>query len=184
MSLCCSRSPLPAVGTVISLFLAAAVLAGCAGGAQLRTDAAQARSVPGTYRLLLYGCHHADDLENAAFIVSEQPRHAFRLFASDTSYRTISHLPFDRATELAEQFLRCGMRTVSGIGLRRILLPDGETAAYELRPRYIMYEVGTEEAVQINYSLKDGVITVYIRLAPSLELRTHFHDMPGAAGPN
>jgi len=175
-----SRRFLP--GIIVPILLIMAGITGCAAGTRLSTSTTGIAVPEGRYRLYLYGCHHADDLENMALIVSEQAPFRFNLYAPESSYRITVPQTFDRAVEQADRFLRCGMRTVNSTRIRRILGPAGETAGYEMLPLYAYYELGTEEAVQIQYSLLHGVITVYIRLAPLLELKEAFPDVPGSPG--
>jgi len=168
--------------TIVLLLMVTTNLSSCALGMRLRTEAAGPRPSEGNYRLYLYGCHYAEDLKNLVLIVDERSPYRFELFVPDPSYRIVSNLSFDRAIEQADRFLRCGIQTVAETHQRRIVAPDGATAGYEVLPHYIQHEVGAAEAVQVNYSLKNGVVMVYISLDPALERRELFPDIPGEGG--
>ena len=81
----------------------------------------------------------------------------------------------------ADAFLRCGIHTVTELRIHRI--PDGSsgTMGYEILPQYLPYDVGGTNPLLVSYTLKDGKVTVYIRLFPDVERKLYL-QFPGSGG--
>ena len=164
-----------------SLFVIVASLSGCVLGTQLQTETADPKTITGTYDLLLYGCRYPDDLEHAAFLIAPDKTDRVELSVLETSYKIKRGLPAGKALAEADAFVRCGVHTVDELRVHRI--PDGGngTIGYEILPRYRSYDVGGTDPLLVSYSLKDGKVTVYIRLSPDVDQRVNL-QFPASGG--
>jgi hypothetical protein len=168
------------VRLVAALLILVLSLSGCIMGTQLNTETADPKTISGTYDLYLYGCRYPDDREHAAFLIAPDKASRVDLYVPDTSYKITKGLPADKALAEADQFVRCGIHTVTDIRVHRI--PDGSngTIGYEILPRYLPFDVGGMDPLLVNYTLKDGKVTVYIRLFPDVE-RSIDQQCPGSS---
>jgi hypothetical protein len=173
----CSRPAL----LFFALFVLVASMSGCLAGTRLDTETADPKTITGTYDLLLYGCRYPDDLERAVFLIVPDKTGMVDLFVPATSYKVKRGLPAEQALAEADAFVRCGNHTVTELRIHRI--PDGGngTTGYEILPRYAYYDDGGTDPLFVSYSLKDGKITVYIRLFPDVERRLNMQH-PAAGG--
>jgi hypothetical protein len=171
----CSRPAL----LFFALFVLVASLSGCLAGTRLDTETADPKTITGTYDLLLYGCRYSDDLERAAFLIARDKTGMVDLFVPQTSYKVKPGLPAEKALAEADAFVRCGNHTVTELRVHRI--PDGGsgTIGYEILPRYAYYDDGGTDPLLVGYSLKDGKITVYIRLFPDVERKLNRQSPAG-----
>lgn len=167
--------PLYAI-TLLSL-----VLASCAPGTHLRTEAVGQTDIRGTFRLYLYGCRHPKDLETMALIVDEQVPEQFELYVSVTSYRVREHVPAEDALRQAASFFTCSIYDHGQTVMRRIVNASGRTLAYELKPLYEQLEFGKDEVLLSTYSQTGSRVTVYLQLDPQVD-RT-LRDAPASAPP-
>lgn len=149
-------------------------------GTQLQSETADPKTISGTYDLYLYGCRYPDDLEHAAFLIVPDRMGMVDLYVPDTSYKIKRGLPADKALADADAFVRCGIHTVNELRVHRI--PDGSngTIGYEILPRYLPYDVGGTDPLLVSYSLKDGKITIYIRLSPDVDKVLNMPDSPSS----
>jgi hypothetical protein len=163
----------------IALFILAASLSGCMLGTRLNTETADPRTISGTYDLLLYGCRYPDDLERAVFLIAPEKTGMVDLFVPETSYKVKRGLPSDKALAEADAFVRCGNHKVTELRVHRI--PDGGdgTIGYEILPRYLYSDDGGTDPLLVSYTLKDGKITVYIRLFPDVERKLNLQFPSG-----
>ena len=170
-----------AVLLLFSLFLIVESLSGCALGTQLQTETADPKGIQGTYDLYTYGCRYPDDIEHAAFLIAPDKAGMVELYVPATSYKVKRGLPADKALAEADAFVRCGIHTVTELRVHRI--PDGSngTIGYEILPRYPYYDVGGTDPLLVSYMLKDGKVTVYIRLSPDVDRRLNL-EFPGSGG--
>jgi hypothetical protein len=150
-------------------------------GTRLDTETADPKTITGTYDLLLYGCRYSDDLERAAFLIASDKTGMVDLFVPATSYKVKPGLPAEKALAEADAFVRCGNHTVTELRVHRI--PDGSngTIGYEILPRYSYYDDGGTDPLFVSYTLKDGKITVSIRLYPDVERRLNL-QFPASGG--
>ena len=161
----CSRPAL----LLFALFIIVASVTGCLLGTQLNTETADPKTITGTYDLLLYGCRYPDDIEHAAFLIAPERAGMVELYVPATSYKVKRGIPADQALAEANTHVRCGVRKVETIRVHRIPDGSGGTLGFEVLPRYSATEVGGMDPLNVSYSLKDGKITVYIRLLPDVE---------------
>lgn len=161
-------------GPVLSLLAILAVslnLSACAAtGKHLKTGAANPKEVTGTYTLLLYGCRYPDDLENVAILDKEGGLYTFEIYAPASRYKIKSGLPADKALREAGQFVTCSVHYEES---RRsgIFDPAGAIIGYEVRPLYSPIRFGMYDVLNIQYVLREGKITVYIKLDPAVEMQ-------------
>jgi hypothetical protein len=159
-----------------ALFVLVASLSGCAMGTRLDSVTADPKTITGTYDLLLYGCRYPDDLERAVFLIAPDKTDRVDLYVLKSSYKVKQGLPAEKALAEADAFVRCGNHTVTELRVHRI--PDGGsgTIGYEILPRYAYYDDGGTDPLWVSYSLKDGRITVYIRLFPDVERKLNLQS--------
>ena len=152
------------------LFLTAFSLAAgaCAAGNRLTMKSAEERDVTGTFRLILYGCTHYDDLETIAILDKEGDRFAFEPFAPDFTYRVKKGVAAKEALAGAEQFADCH-NAFRRTQLSRLVDVRGETLGFEVRPLYMPFVFGVGDVLRTDYRIKDDKIIVTIRLAGSAE---------------
>jgi hypothetical protein len=145
------------------------IIQGCSHSTQLRTETADPKGIEGTYDLFTYGCRYPTDIEHAAFLIAPGKAGMVELYVPATSYKVKRGIPAEQALAEANTHIRCGVRTVAAIRVHRIPDGSGGTLGFEILPRYLATEVGGMDPLNVSYSLKDGKITVYIRLLPDVE---------------
>jgi hypothetical protein len=155
--------------------IVALMLGACAPGRTVRTAAVSSSDIRGTYTLILYGANYGDDLETAAFLDKEGDGYDFEPFAPDFVFRTKKGLTAESALKEAGKFLHFHP-DVHGQRLQSIADDKGEIIGYELRPLYLPISLGTDDAIDINYQLKEKRVLIYIKLKPALERRRTFYD--------
>jgi len=158
---------------VAAALIVLCTIQGCGHGMQIRAETADPNVIEGTYDLLTYGCRHPKDLEHAAFLIAPDKAGMVELYAPDSSYKVKRGIPAGQALAEANTHVRCGARTVAAIRVQRIPDGSGGTLGFEILPRYALSEVGGMDPVDVNYKLKDGKVTIYIRLLPDVELKLH-----------
>lgn len=146
---------------------------GCSHGTQLRTESADPKGIEGTYDLFTYGCRYPTDLEHAAFLIASDKAGMVDLYVPTTSYKVKRGIPAGQALAEADTHVRCGVRTVVAISVHRIPDGSGGTLGFEVLPRFSATEVGGMDPLNVSYTLKDGKITVYIRLLPDVEKKLY-----------
>ncbi len=166
---------------LFSLFVIVASQSGCMLGTQLNSETADPKTITGTYDLLLYGCRYPDDLEHAAFLIAPERTDRVELYVLETSYKIKRGLPADKALAEADAFVRCGVHAVQELRVHRIPDASNGTIGYEILPRYFPEDVGGTDPLLVSYTLKDGKVTVYIRLFPDVERRVNM-QFPDSGG--
>jgi len=160
-----TKQILEVAATLIVLF----TIQGCSFGTQLRTEPADPKGIVGTYDLFTYGCRYPDDIEHAAFLIAPDKAGMVELYVPATSYKVKRGLPADQALAEANTHVRCGVRTVEATRLLRIPDGSGGTLGFEVLPRYPATDLGGMDPLNVSYTLKDGKITIYIKLFPNAE---------------
>jgi hypothetical protein len=140
----------------------------CSLGNRLAMKSAAEQDVTGTFRLILYGCTHYDDLETIAILDKEGDRFAFEPFAPDFIYRVKKGVPAKAALSEAKQFANCH-NAFGRTQLSRLVDASGETLGFEMRPLYMPFVFGVEDVLRTDYRIEDDKIIVTIRLAGSVE---------------
>jgi len=163
---------------VVVLLLLSATLAlqGCMAGERLLPVPADPAEVKGTYTLILYGCRYPSDMENMAILVDEKSPYPLEVYAMESLYKVKKNVPASQALSEANAFLNCSMHTVWQTVLRRIPDDTGKTIGYELKPLFRPWESKIPEVLLSSYSLKDGKVTTFITLDPSVKKDDEFRD--------
>jgi len=89
------------------------------------------------------------------------------LYVPATPYKVKGGIPLTRP--LPDTHVRCGVRTVVAVRVHRIPDRSAATLGFEVLPRYSTTEVGERDPLNVNYELKDGKITIDIKLSPDVE---------------
>jgi hypothetical protein len=152
-----------------ALLLISITLQACMSGMQMRTESADPKLVPGTYTLLLYGCHYPDQIDNVAILVDENSKYPLEIYDINTSYTTKKDIIAQQALTQADAFVRCSTHKLWQTRVAKILDDSGGTLGYEVRPLYMPLEFGVPDVMLISYSLKNGKVRAYIRLMPPVE---------------
>ena len=91
-------------------------------------------------------------------------------------------LQAEKALSEADAFVRCGNRTVEETRVHRISDDSGGTIGYEILPRYRATDEAGSDPLMVNYSLKEGKVSVYIRLFPDVERKLNLPNATGVGG--
>jgi hypothetical protein len=150
------------------------VLQACAAGVQLVPKQFDPAEIKGTYTLILYGCRYASDVENMAILVDEKSAHQLEVFALDAMYKVKKGLTGQQAMNEANTFINCSMQPVWQSVVRRIPDDQDRTVGYEVKPLY--RNITPPEVLLSSYTLKEGKITAYINLDPSLKKEDRFRE--------
>jgi hypothetical protein len=149
----------------------------------LKTEAANAAEIKGSFTVIFYGGAYADDLETVAFFDNEGDQYTFEPFAPDFDYVIKKGLSAEKALKAAEKFVRFHP-SFWKTQLIKIIDPEGNIIGFELKPLYLPFIYGTSDVLDIYYWLKKGgKIKVTIKLIPSLEkLKFNPGDYGGSSG--
>lgn len=156
---------------VFAFTLVSVVAAGHAAfgiGKRLKTELANESEVAGTYTLILYGGRYSSDIETIAILDREGDGYTIEPYAPGFDYTVTKGLSAKEALAAAAQFIRLHA-SYHRSQLARILDDRGSIVGFELRPLYMPLTFGVIDVLDVDYSLKDGKVTVYIRLVPSAE---------------
>jgi len=155
----------------------------CMAGERLLPVPAKPAEVKGTYTLILYGCRYPSDMENMAILVDEKSPYPLEVYAMESLYKVKKNVPASQALKEANTFLNCSMHTVWQTVLRRIPDDTGKkTIGYELKPLFRPWESKVSEVLLSSYSLKNGKITTYITLDPSVKKDDGLRNMRKGPG--
>jgi hypothetical protein len=154
----------------VGILLACLVCSACSlNQTLLRTELVEKPAITGTYKVILYGANHYNDIATVALLVPEESKYSFEIFAPEFTYRTITGLPAEAAIERALKFVGWHsdfMRSQTS----RIIDVNGQTIGYEVRPLYRQTTFGLQDVMQVNYFLKDmNTVEVHVRLDPEIE---------------
>jgi hypothetical protein len=139
-----------------------------ADGGHLKTESAAPSEVQGTFTLLLYGCRTSDALDNVAILKREGDPYTFEIYAPDFMYSVKPGLSAAAALKEAEQFVRCNINSERS-QLLRIIGPAGNSIGYEVRPLYSISMFGRDDILDIQYTIKERKVVVYVKLDPAVE---------------
>lgn len=145
------------------------ILASCYGKhLYTREVAALPSGLSGTFSVLEFGCRHPDDIFNIAILDADNDPHKFEIYAPDFEFKTKNFLPADEAFKQAEDFIRCSFHFQQE-QVSEIINSTGKIMGYEVRPLYSPLRFGMSDVMIVNYSKKDGIVRVYLRLDPRVE---------------
>jgi hypothetical protein len=140
----------------------------CMAVKHLKSEQTTPSEVQGTFTLMLYGCRYPDDVENVAILDKDGDPYTFEIYAPDFRYKVKTGLAAEEALKQAEQFIRCSVHYQQS-ELRKILDPTGNIIGYEVRPLYSPIRFGRYDLLDIQYTIKDNKIIVYVKLDPTIE---------------
>jgi hypothetical protein len=166
-----------ALSTIV--LMAILMLQGCTLATQIQTQIVDSKTIAGSFDLILYGCRYPEDYEIAAFLISPDAKYPVNLFVRDSSYKVKKGLSAEKALSEAEAFVRCGNHTVTETRILRIPDDSGGTIGYEVLPRFPVTDLAGSDPLLVSYSLKDGKVTVHIRLYPDVERKLNALGRPG-----
>lgn len=156
---------------IVSLTLIA-VTTGCAmrQGSSLRREfLGQEQLIPGSYRVILYGARHGQDLETVAVLDREEDGIIFEPYAREYDYRVTDHLNEKDSLEEALRFISWYPSFLSG---RVSALRDaqGRVLGYEVRPIYMRISTyGYSDVLNVHYELLEEKVLFYVRLRSEVE---------------
>lgn len=138
------------------------------GGKSLITKNAETSEITGTYRLILYGAGHGNDMGTVAILDKEDDLYTVEPYASADRYSTKKNLSSKEALDEAKSFISWHPLFQS-YQLRKVIDQRGTAIAYELRPLYRPETFGVDDVIETNYTLKKKKVTVSVVLLPSVE---------------
>jgi len=153
---------------LIVLITVSVVSASCSLGKSLKKETATEAGVQGTYRLILYGCTHLNDLETFAILDKEGDRYTFDPYAPEFNYKAKTGLTSKEALEEARNFITCNSG-YSRPQLSEIVDDEGNTLGYELKPLYLSFFYSLSDVLDTYYFLNGDKVIVSIRLKRSVE---------------
>jgi hypothetical protein len=137
-------------------------------GKTLRTIPSPITTIHGVFTLILYGGRHSNDLETVAILAPESSRYTFEPFAPEFRFTVKKGVPAKEAIAAAEMFVSrhssFRQSRISGI-----IDNKGNILGYEIRPLYFPLTFGTEEVIEVNYSIEANKIIVYVRLNATVD---------------
>lgn len=151
--------------------LVLAVIFALSWGSRLKTEVADPAEVRGKFTLLLYGSGFSDNLVNVAIFDKEGDPYSFEIYAPEFSFSTRTGLDGEQALQEAEKFVRRHIRS-EGSRLRRVLGPAGSVVGFELRPLYAVSAFGTDDILDVTYSIRERKIVVRVELDPAIERKS------------
>ncbi len=134
----------------------------------LKTEPADPSEVKGTFKLMLYGCRYPDDILNVAILDREEDPYTVEIYAPDFDFKVKEGLSADEALREAERFIRCSF-FFERSRISKVLDQAGNRIAYEVRPLYSPIRFGQDDVLDIQYTIGDGKVLVYIKLDPDVE---------------
>ncbi|GAB4421937.1 MAG: hypothetical protein OHK0032_17600 [Thermodesulfovibrionales bacterium] len=134
----------------------------------LKTEAANAADVTGTFTLILYGSRHSNDIETVAILDTEGDLYTFEPYAPEFDYRVKNGIPAKEAMVEAERFVSWHSSFYRS-QLSSVMDDKGNTIGYELRPLYDPLTFGVSDVMDVDYTLRDNRVRVFIRLKPEVE---------------
>ncbi len=154
---------------LIAIFaLAVLLIKTYVGGKSLITKSAETSEITGTYRLILYGASHRNDMETVAILDKEDDLYTIDPHAPSHRYSTKKKLSAKEALEEAKGFISWH-HLFQSYQLRKVMDERGTAIAYEMRPLYRPEAFGVDDVIETNYTLKKRKVTVSVALLPSVE---------------
>ena len=151
-----------------SIVIFALAAGSCALGNRLDMKTAADSDLAGSFDLILYGCTYHNDLETIAILAKEDGPYVFEPYAPDYNYLVIKGVPAREALDQAQKFVNCH-NAFRRAQLSRLVDAKGDTLGFEVRPLYLPFVYGIDDAISADYRIEDGKVVVKIRLLPSVE---------------
>lgn len=137
------------------------------GGKNLMTDTAETSEITGTYRLILYGAGHRNDMETVAILDKEDDIYTIDPHAPPERYRTKKNVSAQQALEEAKNFISWH-HLFQSYQIRKVMDERGTAIAYEMRPLYRPETFGVDDVIETTYTVKKRTVTVSVTLLPSV----------------
>ncbi len=143
----------------------------------LKIEQANEEEIKGSYRVLLYGARHGNDLETIAFLDPLEDGFEVELYTPDFNYRVEDKRDAKEAIKIASTFVswHSSYRSYS---LGKILNADGKVLAYEVRPLYMPLEYGVSDVFDNSYWLRGNRVVIKVRLIAPVERLIYDFDTP------
>lgn len=157
---------------IISIFLPFILLSSCSltHYVNLKKEKATKEEITdGSVILILHGNRYADDLETIAILDIEGDGYKFVPYTPEYNYIVKSGISVWDAIKEAEVFVSRGSSSFFQSRLSKIYDTEGRVIGYEVRPLYHPFKFGTSDVLDVNYSLRDDRVMVYIRLKHSVD---------------
>jgi len=126
------------------------------------------KDIRGTFRVILYGANHLNDLETIAILDREGDQYEFEPYAPEFVYRIKKNLPANEALSEAEKFVGWHP-SFRNVMVSRISDEKGFLLGYEVRPLYYPLDFGFSDILEVDYFKSDNKIIVRIKLKESVE---------------
>lgn len=140
----------------------------CSLGNRLEMKTASVSDLTGNFNVIFYGCNYNNDFETVAILAKEDSPYPFEPYAPDFNYRVVKGIPASEALREAGDFVDCNSSFHKPL-LSKLVDAKGETLGFEVRPLYHPFTLGFDDALNIDYRIKDGKVVVKIRLLPTVE---------------
>jgi hypothetical protein len=156
----------------VGVLLACLLCSACSlNRSSLRTELEEKPALTGTYKVVLYGANHFNDIATVALLIPEGGKYVFDIFAPDFNYRTITGLPAEAALEKAVKFVGWHSDFLRS-QTSRIIDLNGQVIGYEVRPLYRQITFGMQDVMHVDYFLKEpATVEVHIGLDPVVEMQ-------------
>jgi len=136
-------------------------------GSSIKTEVAPLSGLTGNFTVILYGGRHFRDIETVAFLIPEGSPYTFEPYAPEFDYRIVKGVPAKDAFEMAEHFVRIQYAFLRSL-TTKLVAENGKVIVYEVRPFYDPLTFGVEDVLDIDYSLRDDKVRIYVRLKPEV----------------
>jgi len=169
---------LPATAFILRVLLccfALPLLASCAANTLVTSHRVPgAKLEPVTYTVILYRNLAVDYLATVALLDREDDAYTILPRDADFTYSLVKNLSAGEALQAAENFFHT-QPSYSRTEVRAITGPDGKLLGYEVRPLYQLFVYGTDDVLDISYSLQtDHEIKAWIRLKDRIDRMLKF----------
>jgi hypothetical protein len=121
--------------------------------------------ISGTFTAVLFGARYSEDIETVAFLDVEGDDYTFEPYAPVYDYSVKDNLTAEEALHDALSFVNWHHAYIQ-TKIKKVKDNQGRTLGYELRPLYSSLKYGFSDVLNINYSLKENRVVIYIRLKP------------------
>jgi len=153
---------------IILLIIIGILDSACTFSTYVKTESASESEITGTYTLFLYGGRYLTDIETVAILSKEGLPYVFEIYAPDFNYRILRKVSAKDAIEEATVFVS-RHPDFQNIIVSKIIDANGDILAYEIKPLYRAFTYGTSDVLDIDYSIQENRVVVYIKLKPSIE---------------
>jgi hypothetical protein len=141
----------------------------------LRLEKAYENEINGSFKVLLYGSRHGNDLETIAFLDPLEDGFELELYTPDFNYRVENKMDAKEAIKIAKTFVGWHS-SFKSYSIGKLISTDGRVLGYEVRPLYMPIDYGMSDIFDNSYWLRGNKVVIRIRLHESLERRLYDID--------